>query len=283
MLLRRAYAKINIGLHIIGKRADGYHSIATVFSPIDLYDELTIEPADTITVRMQPTLGVAEHENLAFRAAMLLKAALPSAAGAKITITKHIPHGSGLGGGSSDAAATLVALSQLWGHPIQLDQLHALARSLGSDVPFFLEPRLSYAEGRGDQLTPLPPLPERHLLVVAPSRHISTAWAYGQIQRHREQVRPRALIDAVLASNLSDELLRSVCTNDFETVVFEAYPELKQIKAQLYAHGATYASLTGTGSALFGFFERQEQALAAATAFPMYRTFVTRTLPSLTS
>ncbi len=278
MIRRRAYAKINIGLHVLGKRADGYHSIATVFAPIELHDELTVDAADSITVQMQPSLDISEHDNLAYRAARLLHAATQPKAGAKITITKHIPHGSGLGGGSSDAATTLHALSELWSKQLPADELHALACSLGSDVPFFLEPRFAYAEGRGEILTYLPPLPQRNVLIIAPDIHISTAWAYGQLERHSEHVRPRKLSDAVLCSQVSDELLRLVCTNDFESVVFPVYPELARIKERLYQYGATYASLTGTGSALFGFFPSQDHALDAAAAFSEYRTFVTRTL-----
>ncbi|GIV54066.1 MAG: 4-diphosphocytidyl-2-C-methyl-D-erythritol kinase [Candidatus Kapaibacterium sp.] len=277
MLLRRAYAKINVGLHVLGKRADGYHSIATVFVPVELHDEIVIEEADTIAIRMQPSLGIDEQDNLAYRAARLLLAMRHTTAGAKITITKHIPHGSGLGGGSSDAAATLVGLCQLWNAPNAAELLPQLALQLGSDVPFFLQPQLAYAEGRGEVLTPLPPMPPRHVLIVAPGIHISTAWAYGQLHRHSEHTRPRLLCDAVFASNVSDEFLRSVCTNDFEAVVFPLYPELARIKEQLYASGATYASLTGTGSALYGFFPSEEHTLAAATMFPTYRTFVTRT------
>lgn len=277
----RAVAKINVGLHVLGKRADGYHAIATVFLPIELYDAVTIEAADTISVLMRPSLGIAETDNLAYRAARLLRDAAGIRTGAKITITKHIPAGSGLGGGSSDAATSLLGLCRLWDCALSRDELSELALQLGSDVPYFLDPRPTYAEGRGELLTTLPPMRQRTVLVVAPSIHISTAWAYAQVKSHSEHVRPRLLRDALLTSESSDELLRSVCTNDFEQIVFAAYPRLAEIKEALYAAGATYASLTGSGSALFGFFDDRNTAISAAVRFPDCRTFVTQTLTTV--
>lgn len=278
-MLRRAYAKINIGLHVLGRRTDGYHSLATIYAPLELHDELWIEEAQELSVQMQPSLGVREEDNLAYRAARALERATGTATGAKITIIKHIPVGSGLGGGSSDAATTLHALQELWHCNVSDEQLASIALELGSDVPFFLHPRLSYAEGRGEELTALPPLPQRHVLIVVPPFAISTAWAYSMLKRHAEYERPRLLRDALSVSVLSDELLRQICTNDFEEVVFSHCPALAHVKEILYQRGATYASLTGTGAAVFGFFPTEDQALYAATAFSeSYRPIVTRTL-----
>lgn len=273
-----AYAKINIGLHVLGKRADGYHSIATIFAPLELHDDILIEAAPVITCITQPSLGIAEHQNLAHRAATLLRTAVGIETGAKITITKHIPAGSGLGGGSSDAATTLRLLLSHWNCSMPDSELARLALQIGSDVPFFLHPRLAYAEGRGEIITALPPMRQRIVLVVVPPIQISTTWAYAQLQRHYEMVRPRQLRDALLSTELTDELLRLVCTNDFEEVVFAAYPSIAHIKKMLYAYGASYASLSGTGSAVFGFFDSQQDALVAASSFHDCRTFVTRTL-----
>lgn len=226
---------------------------------------------------MLPPYGIDERENLVWRAAALLAKRLGCTSNAKITIAKHIPPGSGLGGGSSDAASTLLGLLSLWKMSLPDDELRALALELGSDVPFFLRPHLAYAQGRGEQLTLLPPLPERNVLLVLPDISISTSWAYAALGRTGEHPRPRLLQDALLASELDDALLRSVCTNDFESVVFAAYPELASIKAQLYECGACYASLSGTGSALYGFFESSTAALRAAARLQNYRTVVTTT------
>jgi len=281
MLERCAFAKINIGLHVLGKRDDGYHSIATIFAPIAFCDCIRFEPSEALHVQMVPPYGIPEQENLAWRAAMLLQRQLGYTSGAKITIAKHIPPGSGLGGGSSNAACVLRGLLTLWGVSLTDEELYSIALDLGSDVPFFLSPRLAYAQGRGEQLTPLPPMRERIVLLVLPSFRISTAWAYAALNRFGEHSSPRLLGDALLASELDDSLLTSVCTNDFEPVVFSAYPELALVKEQLYNLGAHYASLTGTGSALFGFFESRESALHAAAVLRNYRTVVTTTSANL--
>ncbi|GIV56465.1 MAG: 4-diphosphocytidyl-2-C-methyl-D-erythritol kinase [Candidatus Kapaibacterium sp.] len=275
MIERCAFAKINIGLHVLGKRDDGYHSIATIFAPLAFHDRITIEPAHELHIQMVPSYGITERENLVWRAATLLAKRLGCTSGAKITIEKHIPPGSGLGGGSSNAASVLLGLLSLWNRTLPYDELRALALELGSDVPFFLRPQLAYAEGRGEQLTPLPPIPERSVLLVLPNFFISTSWAYSALARSGEHPRPRLLSDALIVSALDGALLRSVCTNDFESVVFAAHPELAAIKEQLYNVGAQYASLSGTGSALFGFFENRSAALHAAAQMRNYRTVVT--------
>ncbi len=277
MLERCAFAKINIGLHVLGKRDDGYHSIATIFAPIGFCDCIVFEPSEALHVQMVPPYDIPEQENLAWRAAMLLRRQLGYTSGAKITIAKHIPPGSGLGGGSSNAACVLCGLLTLWRVSLTDEELYNIALKLGSDVPFFLSPRLAYAQGRGEQIRPLPPMRERIVLLVLPSFQISTAWAYAALNRFGEHSSPRLLGDALLASELDDSLLTSVCTNDFEPVVFSAYPELALVKEQLYNLGAHYASLTGTGSALFGFFESRAAALHAAAVLRNYRTVVTTT------
>lgn len=278
MLTLNAYAKVNIGLHVVERRPDGYHNIATVFAPVELFDVITIEPAPTITVHTRPSLGIAEHDNLAYRAAAMLQEVAAINDGAKITIRKHIPPGSGLGGGSSDAATVLRGLCQLWRITPDDSTLFSIAQQIGSDVPYFLNPRFAYAEGRGDILTVIPPLRQCPVLIVVPPIAISTAWAYAQIDLVASFPRQEALRSIIGLTNLSDEMLRTLCTNDFEEVVYPVYPILSEIKAALYAAGAHYASLTGTGSALFAFFDNINAALIAATRFPTYRTFVTHLL-----
>ncbi|MCX7930223.1 MAG: 4-(cytidine 5'-diphospho)-2-C-methyl-D-erythritol kinase [Chlorobi bacterium] len=278
MLERRAYAKINIGLHVLSKRADGYHSIATIFAPLELHDEIRFARADDTTVTVYPPVEFDQADNLAYRAAMLLSRASRASCGAKITIIKHIPLGAGLGGGSSDAAVTLDALNTLWGCHLSQSELAELACQLGSDVPFFLQPSLTYAEGRGDILTPLPPMQQQHVLLVAPGFPISTAWAYGQLSRYQPIQHDRPLADIFTIGKFSNDFLHAACTNDFEPIVFERFPELEVIKHTLIKCGARHASLTGTGSVLYGFFESRDDALIAAARFPRYRTFVTRTL-----
>ncbi|MFH0776230.1 MAG: 4-(cytidine 5'-diphospho)-2-C-methyl-D-erythritol kinase [Patescibacteria group bacterium] len=238
----RAFAKINLGLRILGKRADGFHEIETIFVRIGLFDELEIRlRKDSQILVHTKNAEISKEQNLAWRAAWLLQKFSPKKVGVEIQLKKRIPIGAGLGGGSSDAAAILKTLPRLWKLKIAPQKLSQIAASLGSDVPFFLEKTACRARGRGEILEPiaLPKKFPREIIVVVPPVVIATEWAYGRIK---------------------DKGLRSKkikFENDFERVVFREYPEIRQIKKTLEKAGAEIASLSGSGSAVFGLFRKK--------------------------
>jgi 4-diphosphocytidyl-2-C-methyl-D-erythritol kinase len=254
----RTPAKLTLVLKVLGRRADGFHDVKLALVPVSIYDFIIFLPGET-NVRLEvfgpEDLGPPEN-NLVYRAAMAYQEAAGVPVRGILRLIKHIPSGAGLGGGSGNAAATLVALDRLHGHRLGAVRLREIALGLGSDVPFFLEPRPQWAEGRGERLTPLPDLPRLHLIVVKPAFPISTAEAYGQ-------VRPRERRAGVPELTTPGQVLRAM-ENDFEAALFPRYPELARIKTRLLEAGALGALLSGTGSALFGVFADAAQRDAAA-------------------
>ncbi len=253
-----APAKINLGLHVLRKREDGYHDLATVFHPINWADTLTAEHADTVSLTCTDTTLPSGEDNLVVRAARQLKKASGEVdRGAKLHLTKVLPHGAGLGGGSSNAATALQILCRLWRLDCTNVALASLALDLGSDVPFFLRRCTAYAQGRGEILAPLEDyrFPFSLAVVVNPVR-ISTAWAF----RHVEACETgRADLAEVVRSNDLDRW-RCELTNDFEGPVFSKWPVLRETKSALLRAGASFASLTGTGSGVYGVFESHKYA-----------------------
>ena len=255
--MRKTYianCKINLGLHVVRKRPDGYHDLETVFYPTDFFtDELSIESCDSefeFECHSSWDTGP-DEDNLCAKAFRLLQRDF-GIHGVKITLEKHIPIGAGLGGGSSDAACTLKALCQHFALPVTPEQLHQYALQLGSDVPFFLLNIPAYATGRGDIMEPIPvDLSHYRLEIVKPDISVSTAEAYrGVVPRVPQQSIPEVLRQPV--SSWKENL-----RNDFEATVFKVHPELAIIKQDLYDRGAAYASMSGSGSAIFGLFESQ--------------------------
>src|ERR1700691_4374537 len=262
----RALAKLNLDLRVLGKRADGYHELRTIFQTISLADtiDLSFTPARHAAIALDDALAI--PDNLAVRAAQLAMDAMRSTGRVEIRLTKRIPMGAGLGGGSSDAAAILLALPVLAGRVIELAQLIELAQQLGSDVPFFLLGGRAAAIGRGTELFPLSDSPARYGVLIDPGIHVSTAEAYR-------------LLGSGLTSALQQNKLGSfqsqvwgqgcpgTCANDFEAVVFKQHPRLGAIKRKLIRSGDSPAMMTGSGSALFGLFEDRGQAAHAVEWF----------------
>jgi 4-diphosphocytidyl-2-C-methyl-D-erythritol kinase len=248
--MMKSYAKINWSLRITGKRADGFHDLETVFQTISLHDELTFRDADALSLTCDDPSIPIDDTNLVVRAAQLLGA--PPLA---IELRKRVPAGGGLGGGSSNAAATLLALGS--GHP----DLPTLALSLGSDVPFFLLGGTAYATGRGEVLTPLPSRAGVPLLLLLPEERVLTKDAFARNTRYSEPLG----LDAYARGYES-------YTNDFEEPVFAMLPRLRDLKARLYDGGAMWASMTGSGSTIVGAFGSVTARDAAANAFPDVRT-----------
>ena len=256
----RAYAKINLGLYVLGRRPDGYHSIATVFRLVDLYDEIEIVQIDQGT---QFTTNAVElqddHSNLCVRAANLLRDLTGIHVGVEINLTKRIPIGAGLGGGSSDAAAVLKGLTKLWALDISREELQTVSASLGSDVPFFFTSQTASATGRGEVLESFDLKIPYTILLVTPNIHVSTSWAYSHLRLRVGTKRPD--LRQVLEENLNDpERLREYLVNDFEETVFEQYPEISSIKQRLLSEGASFALMSGSGSSVFGLFTDSSRA-----------------------
>ena len=273
MLQKRARAKINLGLHVLRKRGDGFHDLETVFLPIPLADIVTVRPADRISLTCSdPTLPTDER-NLCIRAALLLASEYGVKDGASINLEKHIPWGAGLGGGSSDAAATLQLLAILWSLDVPDSHLHAMACTLGSDVPFFLCKGPAHGTGRGERLVPLidsnTGFPYRfpfHVVLVVPSVRVPTAAAYANVRPNAVD-RPDLRILVV-----SNDLQRwqAELVNDFEVSVFEMYPSIRKAKETLNVSGSVYTTLSGSGSTVYGIFDGLSKAQLAASNLQGY-------------
>lgn len=250
-----APAKLNLMLHITGRRADGYHLLQTVFQFLDYGDTLTIEVTRDGTIELaNPIEGVPDAQNLLYRAALLLREKTATPLGARIAIDKRLPMGGGLGGGSSDAATVLVALNHLWETGLNDDQLAALGLQLGADVPVFVRGRACWAEGVGERITPVT-LPEPCYLVVVPPVQISTAALFRDDDLTRDC--PPIKIAAFVAGG---------GRNVFVPVVRKLYPQVAEMMDRLSAFGDV--KLTGTGACLFLAFDHCDQAQAVQQQLP---------------
>ena len=244
--------KINLGLSILAKRADGYHELETVFYPIAVSDALEILPAANLTMTQS---GIAvpgdPAQNLCLKAYHLLKKDFPALPAVQMHLHKNIPMGAGLGGGSSDGTSTLLILNQQFSLGLNDQQLINYASQLGSDCPFFVYNKACHATGRGEILTPIHlDLSNYQFLLVHPGVHIATAWAFQQLNPHTKS----ESIQAIIEKPITD--WKNSLINDFEAPVFKAEPKLSLIKDQLYQLGAIYASMSGSGSSLFGIFPK---------------------------
>jgi 4-diphosphocytidyl-2-C-methyl-D-erythritol kinase len=250
-----APAKLNLMLHITGRRADGYHLLQTVFQFLDYGDSLKIEVTRDGRIELvNPVEGVPDAQNLLYRAAVLLREQTGTLSGASITIDKRLPMGGGLGGGSSDAATVLVALNHLWKTGLNDDQLAALGLQLGADVPVFVRGQACWAEGVGEKITPIT-LPEPCYLVVVPPVQISTAALFRDDDLTRDC--PPIKIPAFVAGG---------GRNVFVPVVRKLYPQVAEMMDRLSAFGDV--KLTGTGACLFLAFDHCDQAQAVQQQLP---------------
>jgi 4-diphosphocytidyl-2-C-methyl-D-erythritol kinase len=278
----RAFAKINLGLKLLAKRPDGFHELRTIYQTIALHDRLEIwldKAGEGIRVQCDnPELPVGS-ENLVYRACELWRRATGFRGGIRARLEKMIPAGSGLGGGSSDAAAALEGLERLTGEKLAWPRRFSLAAQLGSDVPLFLLGGRVLGCGRGEEVYPLPDLPARKCLVVFPGFPISTAEAYREADlRLTSQAKARSISD-VGAWPQFPWLSWGPAENDFEAVVFARWPELARLKRRLIRAGAEIASLTGSGSAVYSLYESTRQLLHASKLIPKgWLTFPSRTL-----
>jgi len=280
-----AFAKVNLRLDILGKRADGYHELRTIFQTVSLHDELrlraTRHPGISLSILGNALLSQEPFQkNLVYRAVDVLRHELKIRSGVEIALRKKIPAGRGLGGGSSDAAAALLGYLRLTKSVLPVEHLLAIAASLGADVPFFLQGGRALGISRGDEIYPLPDIPKRTILIVSPkSIHVPTPDAYKWLK-----AAPLTLTKTLAVSKLWRfcalcwSAQGSGLANDFEPPVFRRHPRLGQIKRALLQGGASEASLAGSGSAVFGVFPSPALARRAAVGFPDDQTFVCETL-----
>lgn len=256
-MILHPHAKINLGLRILRRRPDGYHDIESCMLPIGWADQLTVEIATGAVADSYEVSGLAGElpieRNLVYKAVQLLRAQHPEIPPLQLKLEKLIPTEAGLGGGSADAAYTLLTINELCRLGLSTAQLEAMAGELGSDCPFFIQSRPVLVTGRGERLTPLTmpsALLSKWLLVVKPPFGMSTAEAYRQVTRHPEaEGKLTTLLERPIAQ------WRELIVNDFESVVFAHYPELAALRDTLYRHGALYAAMSGSGTALYGIFD----------------------------
>jgi len=272
----RAFAKINLGLDVLRRREDGYHEVRTVLQSIDLCDRLEYSPAGSLSLECSDPDLPAGEENLVIRAARALREAFGIRQGARIRLTKRIPAQAGLGGGSSDAAVTLLALARLWSLPAGPSDLAVVAAGLGSDVPFFLVGGTALGVGKGEEIYPLPDGPVLHLVLSWPASGSPTGPAYERLS-HRltgEGVSPRisALVHAIIEGKFSERHF----FNRFEEVHQDEGGEGREVRDALRAQGADKVLLAGSGSAWVGMFRGLTRAVQArrgmaARGFPAVR------------
>jgi len=279
----RSYAKINLYLDVLNKRPDGYNNIETIFQTVSLCDELQVS-AETGGIQFtcsNPELA-AGPENLAYRAAALLRERSGCTLGARIHLEKRIPIAAGLAGGSGNAAAALIALNGLWDLRWPLPALRELALELGSDVPFCLTGGTAAATQRGENIMPLPPIPEQSIVLAHPPLAVSTAYVYNHPLLERSPEIPatgytRAFQRAIESLEHGD--LRAAVFNRMETAVFSDHPVLAEYKQRLLEAGCIAAAMSGSGPTLFGVCENSETALCAAKSLPGWATSVVCTIP----
>ncbi len=261
----KSIAKINLGLIVKEKRSDGFHNLQTIFYPIsDLYDKLIFVKSEKNEFSSNTDLAF-DETNLIRKAQTSLEKLTGENLSVKISLDKKIPQGGGLGGGSSNAAATLLALNRLFELSIAEKKLAEIALALGSDVPYFLYSKTAYAEGRGEKLTPINLKINGVIVLVNPRIHISTKEAFANINPPN----PKNLDYEKISASVSDnfENARALITNDFEEYAISRFPVIGEIKSLAYSHGASFSAMTGTGSTVYSIFRDKISAENFAKTF----------------
>jgi len=273
-IILKAPAKINFGLNVISKREDGYHNIETIFYPINLFDQLTFTKSNSFSFSSNSEVLNKIPDNLILKANELLEEHADKKFNVSIHLEKNIPIGAGMGGGSSDCAAALIGINELFNLDLSLSKLNEFAQQLGSDVSFFLNPKPSFGASKGELLKEINFRIPHPILIVNPGVHISTKEVYERITLKNSEY---SLMDIIKSNKINFFDFKGKVTNEFETLVFEEYPELNEIKSELYYLGSIFALMTGTGSTMFGIFPSDESVSKANEVFQKkYFTFVHR-------
>ena len=264
-MIIKAFAKINWHLAVLGQRDDGYHALDMVMQHVDLFDLLDIEPANALHLSVQGDSSLqADESNLVLRAVRALQKASRGQLGARIMLQKAIPSGAGLGGGSADAAAALYGLNDMWGLGYTQKELQAIGLNIGADVPYCLEPGPAYVHGIGERIKPFKLDSIFHLVIVKPQESLSTKNVFAAF-RSWDAVRRRPIAQEVIAalSSGSLSLLKNSAINDLQQPAIALLPAIKQAIDGLYALGAGFAQMSGSGSAVFGVFQNSDEAAYA--------------------
>ena len=276
-----APAKINLVLRILDRRPDGYHNLWSLMQTVKLEDRLSLSlnpQHATITLRCDDPSLKTDASNLVYRAAAAVIEETGHPVGVDIVLAKRIPMGAGLGGGSSDAAATIIGLNRLLNLTWSLEKMTQVGQALGSDVPFFLYAPAAIVEGRGERVTPVHIDGTRWIVLVNPGFPVETKWAYQQLSASRAGMVPVSPAHAVLGTERPltwDEVVKKA-ENDFEAPVFNAHPALRDIQRQLFTNGAEVALLSGSGATVFGVFSGKADAQRAQETFlsePRFKVF----------
>lgn len=258
----KAPAKLNLRLKITGRRPDGYHELVSIMVPIDFVDllEVTVIRERGIELSCEGFRVPTDEKNLVYQAALGFFSRTGIQGGVSIKLSKNIPVAAGLGGGSSDAAATLLSLNKIWSQPLGLSALHELAVQLGADVPFFLHSEPSLATGIGDVLEPLKEWPKFWYVIITPPVQVSTSWVYGNLKLELT----RGEYDYIVKFLRNDPIaVSAILENDLEEVTSAKFPVIDTIKKCLMNVGAEGALMTGSGPSVFGIFSSLNQALSA--------------------
>ncbi|MCK4244525.1 MAG: 4-(cytidine 5'-diphospho)-2-C-methyl-D-erythritol kinase [Candidatus Omnitrophica bacterium] len=279
-LFLRSPAKLNLWLEVIEKRKDGYHNIESIIDTVSLYDRITLKESpgriEVSLIKNSASVdgtGLPQEKNLAYQAALLLKSELKINQGVRIKIEKHIPLSSGLGGGSSNAATTLLGLNKLWRINLPSERLLGLATKLGSDVPFFLKKGRCLVKGRGEMIFPLSPFPKIWYVIVVPEIRVSTETVYHQLCLNLTKRKNRIkILSALDKGNL--EKMGKYLFNRLEEVSLKKYPEIKDFKKTLRKSGALGALMSGSGGSLFGIARSKEDASGIASRLKRGKVFV---------
>ncbi len=278
MLTLEAPAKINWFLHVRGRRSDGFHEIESLLHKITLFDRITFAPSDDL--ELNRTCDIPPGENLVYKAAQRLNETCGGARGARMFLEKNIPAGAGLGGGSSDAAAALLGLNELWALGLSRDELSDIAEGIGSDVPFFLHGSLSYAHGRGEKLVPRRADRALNLLLVKPLFDVSTAWVYKNFSMLTKKGEKVNNIEHFIRNIERAELsgFTGDVSNDLESVTVNSFPVIAEIKDRMIREGALFSLMSGSGPAVFGVFSSKRMAENASHCFAGHWTAVVETM-----
>ncbi len=281
-LTLKSPAKINLFLHVLKKRDDGYHEISTLMQALDLYDELTLKktPKDVGLSCDHPGCPT-DRRNLAYQAASLLLREEKVDQGVHIHIQKRIPVSAGLGGGSSNAAATLKGLNQLFDLGLSVDRLHQLGAQIGSDVPFFLYSGQALARGRGERIQPVRLFRDYWLVLVCPRLEVKSGWAYRNLRISLTRKRKELNCNVLESKRCFLDAL-SLFENDLEEVVARKQPIVSQLKAILKNSGAVRSSMSGSGPTVYGLFDQKPQAQEVAVRLSRgdWQVFLTQPIPA---
>ncbi len=275
MITVNAYAKINLGLDVLRRREDGYHDVCMIMQSLELHDVITISQVEEQGVSMTTNLSYlpSNQDNLVHKAASLFLETYGLHTGLSIHLEKQIPVAAGLAGGSSDAAATLLGLNQLFHKGIPKEELMRLGLKIGADVPYCIMLGTALSEGIGEILTPLPPIPSCSILLVKPDISVSTKYVYENLRLNEESIHPdiQAMRNALAASELYS--LAKSMDNILQTVTVKEYPIISEIKDKMKELGALNSLMSGSGPTVFGIYQNRSLAKKALTYFKMHRHY----------